>query len=341
MLGSDSLVGGFFSRLFSRTDGCSIQFLLDGKEEKDRVVVDINAVGEKRQTEQLHLYAWDEPVSGRVRVSPDSGTSVAHEGIVVQLIGSLCLPDEDKLEFMRLERRFEADTLTEPTEFDFRFAATKPYESFRGCKGRVTYTLRTSVLRAVKNTTAKQELWVVHCEKPLPAGKEKEKEEEKLSFYRETSFTEDGIAMNVGVSDMLHVEFLCNRRSFHLRERVMGRVTFKVAELDLQSGEVQLVRKEFFGITDEDCVTQVMGRLEVMDGTPIIGESVPVRLYLESIPRLTPTISAAGDSLRVRYYLHLALETGDGRRYFKQKEITLYRAPGQELVGLTNKGEEY
>lgn len=67
-----------------------------------------------------------------------------------------------------------------------------------------------------------------------------------------------------------------------------------------------------------------------MDGTPITGEVVPIRLYLGSIPRLTPTYSNIHQKFSVRYFLNLVLLTFNGKRYFKQQEITLYRRHGQE-----------
>jgi len=56
----------------------------------------------------------------------------------------------------------------------------------------------------------------------------------------------------------------------------------------------------------------------------IIGESIPIRLYLDGFD-LTPTYRNIANKYSVRYYLNLVLVDEEERRYFKQQEITLYR----------------
>ena len=139
--------------------------------------------------------------------------------------------------------------------------------------------------------------------------------------------------MDVGVDNVLHIEFKYDKKIFHLQERVLGKVTFKVMDLDLQYGEVGIVRKEFIGSgKPTDAVeTETLQKFEIMDGTPIVGEVVPIRLYLKSIPRLTPTYPNVHNCFRVLYFINLVLVTGEGKRYFKQQEVTLYRRRGQEI----------
>merc|ERR1740139_562715 len=70
--------------------------------------------------------------------------------------------------------------------------------------------------------------------------------------------------------------------------------------------------------------TQTLIRHEIMDGAPVKGEVIPVRLFLGGIPAdLTPTVMAPRFS--IRYYLNLVLVDEVDRRYFKQQEIILWR----------------
>ncbi len=71
--------------------------------------------------------------------------------------------------------------------------------------------------------------------------------------------------------------------------------------------------------------SETLTRHEVMDGAPVKGERVPVRLHLAGLP-LTPSIANAAGVLTVRYFLNLVLVDEEDRRYFKQQEVTLYRA---------------
>ena len=66
-----------------------------------------------------------------------------------------------------------------------------------------------------------------------------------------------------------------------------------------------------------------------MDGAPIRGETIPIRLFLAGLP-LTPTFRDINKRFSVRYYLNLVLVDEENRRYFKQQEITLFRIQGAD-----------
>jgi len=61
-----------------------------------------------------------------------------------------------------------------------------------------------------------------------------------------------------------------------------------------------------------------------MDGAPVRGESIPIRLFLSAFD-LTPTYKNIHNKFSVKYYLNLVLVDEDDRRYFKQTDITLWR----------------
>ncbi|XP_064384568.1 uncharacterized protein LOC135333524 [Halichondria panicea] len=67
-----------------------------------------------------------------------------------------------------------------------------------------------------------------------------------------------------------------------------------------------------------------LGKYEIMDGAPVRGESIPIRLFLAGYD-LTPTMRDINKKFGVRYYLNLVLVDEEERRYFKQQEIVLWR----------------
>jgi vacuolar protein sorting-associated protein 26 len=72
--------------------------------------------------------------------------------------------------------------------------------------------------------------------------------------------------------------------------------------------------------------TQTLVRYEVMDGQPVKGESIKVRLFLRGIAAdLTPTYESVYNRFSVQYFLNLVLVDEEDRRYFKQSEIFLWR----------------
>jgi len=61
-----------------------------------------------------------------------------------------------------------------------------------------------------------------------------------------------------------------------------------------------------------------------MDGAPVRGESIPVRLFLGAFD-LTPTYKNICNKFSVKYLLNLVLVDEEDRRYFKQTDINLWR----------------
>ena len=61
-----------------------------------------------------------------------------------------------------------------------------------------------------------------------------------------------------------------------------------------------------------------IAKYEIMDGAPVRGESIPIRLFLAGYD-LTPTMRDINKKFSVRYYLNLVLVDEEERRYFKQQ----------------------
>ena len=61
-----------------------------------------------------------------------------------------------------------------------------------------------------------------------------------------------------------------------------------------------------------------VAKYEIMDGAPVRGESIPIRLFLAGYD-LTPTMRDINNKFSVGYYLNLVLVDEEERRYFKQQ----------------------
>jgi len=66
-------------------------------------------------------------------------------------------------------------------------------------------------------------------------------------------------------------------------------------------------------------------RYELMDGAPVKGEVIPIRLPLSSVSRLTPTYRSVNGVFSVKYFMNLVLIDEEDRRYFKQHEMMFWR----------------
>lgn len=82
--------------------------------------------------------------------------------------------------------------------------------------------------------------------------------------------------------------------------------------------ELSLVRKETLGTGPSALIeTETLSKFEIMDGAPVKGEVIPVRLYLAST-ELTPSYTNINNRLSCEYSLNIVLLDEDNRRYFKQ-----------------------
>lgn len=62
-----------------------------------------------------------------------------------------------------------------------------------------------------------------------------------------------------------------------------------------------------------------------MDGCPGETEVIPFRMCMRGVKNLTPSYRSIHNRLFVRHWFMVTIYDDNGRRYFKQAEITFYR----------------
>lgn len=131
--------------------------------------------------------------------------------------------------------------------------------------------------------------------------------------------------MEVGIEECLHIEFEFLHSAFHLKDCILGKVSFNLVRIKIKMMELSIIRKETVG-ANQNAVTEsdTLAKFEIMDGAPVKGEIVPVRFYLSSTD-LTPTYHNVNNRFSCKYSLNLVLIDEQDRRYFKQQEIELWR----------------
>lgn len=91
--------------------------------------------------------------------------------------------------------------------------------------------------------------------------------------------------------------------------------------------ELSIIRRETTGAAPNQYnESETITKFEIMDGAPVRGETIPIRLFLGGF-ELTPTFRDVNKKFSTRYYLNLVLIDEENRRYFKQQEITVFRIP--------------
>ncbi|CEP18776.1 hypothetical protein [Parasitella parasitica] len=269
--------------------------------EEQRKQADIKV--EKNRRQRYPIFVDGEAVSGKIIVKLRDGKRLDHNGIKVSFIGNLFHERSKSYPFLSLSQDLAStgELTQQKTTFDFEFKnVEKQYECFYGVNVRVRYYICLEITRKFSNITRERDVWV-YSYPTLPS---------KISANKK---------MEVGIEDSLHIEFEYNKDRYHLRDIIVGRVQFYLIRVKIKTMELSIIKRETTGSSNENIT-----KFEIMDGAPIKGETIPIRLFLGGL-ELGPTFQDINKKFSVRYYLNLVLVDEENRRYFKQHEIFMYR----------------
>lgn len=286
--------------------GADIDIILDGAE--NRKLAEIKSEDGKK--DRYYLYYDGETVSGKVNITlKKPGTKLDHLGIKVEFIGEIELYADrgNHHEFSSLVKDLaRPGDLIQNTSYSFEFVnVEKPYESYTGTNVRLRYFIRVTIVRRLSDIIKEMDI-IVHT----------------LASYPEVN---SPIKMEVGIEECLHIEFEYNKSKYHLKDVIVGKIYFLLVRIKIKHMEIAIIKKESTGIGQNTFnENETIAKYEIMDGAPVRGESIPLRLFLAGY-ELTPTMKDINKKFSVRYFLNLVLVDEEERRYFKQQEIILWR----------------
>uniref|UniRef100_A0A8B9XL30 VPS26 retromer complex component B n=1 Tax=Bos mutus grunniens TaxID=30521 RepID=A0A8B9XL30_BOSMU len=267
---------------------------------------------EDGKKDKYFLFYDGETVSGKVSLAlKNPNKRLEHQGIKVEFIGQIELYYDrgNHHEFVSLVKDLaRPGEVTQSQAFDFEFThVEKPYESYTGQNVKLRYFLRATISRRLNDVVKEMDI-VVHT----------------LSTYPELN---SSIKMEVGIEDCLHIEFEYNKSKYHLKDVIVGKIYFLLVRIKIKHMEIDIIKRETTG-TGPNVYHEndTIAKYEIMDGAPVRGESIPIRLFLAGY-ELTPTMRDINKKFSVRYYLNLVLIDDEERRYFKQQEVVLWRGP--------------
>jgi len=299
--------------------------------------------GQFQQETSLFAYEQHQDVSGVATLQLAPGKKLEHLGIKIQFIGRIDMSmglneGRPHYDFVSLSKELAPPgILYQTTELPFFFRnMDKQHESYRGRNVSVRYFAKVVLERKFLPPIQKEhDIWIQVLGK-APAQNE-------------------AIKMEVGIEDCLHIEFEYERRVYHLQDTILGKIHFLLVRIKIKHMELAVIRRETSGDrvasvttgggntpslpgggslpSNNDSAganvfteTQTLVKYEIMDGAPVKGEVIPVKLSMRGIPAdLTPTYSSVNNRFSVRYFLNLVLVDEEDRRYFKQQEIILWR----------------
>ena len=302
--------------------GPQVTIYLSGSEGRRRKSVRQN------QTEPLEMmvYAGGETVSGTVEVATPSRKKVEYKGIKLEFIGQVEIYGSgNSPPFLMAARVLESapGVLASGRTYPFEINNSKIYETYAGLNVRLRYFLRVTVERPYASDYVKELDIAVE-------NSQSSQIEDHISTNKEPK----PIKLEVGIEECLHIEFEYDRDKYHLEDVIMGKIFFLLVRIKIKHMELAVVRRESCGLpggsTSND--SENITKYELMDGAPIKGECVPIRLFLGPLA-LRPTYRSIANVFTVKYFLNLVLIDEEDRRYFKQQEVTLWRKETEAGAG--------
>eukprot|EP01001_Neometanema_parovale_P007556 NODE_3855_length_1153_cov_63.935922_g3668_i0.p1 GENE.NODE_3855_length_1153_cov_63.935922_g3668_i0~~NODE_3855_length_1153_cov_63.935922_g3668_i0.p1 ORF type:complete len:306 (+),score=53.69 NODE_3855_length_1153_cov_63.935922_g3668_i0:43-960(+) len=297
-------------RIFGFGTPLDINVTFTDAETRKRVNTLIYTDEEGQRRETYYLFTNGDTVSGDVIICTPPGKRVDYTEVKCELVGQITVENDAKevTEFTTLTSVLSENDYAEDTkvlEYSFK-GSEMEFESYSGISARLRYFIRVTLSRSYAPTVVEeQEFWVQNV--------------------TEESEINSSIKMEVGIEDCLHIEFEYNKFKYHLNDVVIGKVYFLLVKIKIKHMELSIIRRETTGtganIYNE---SETVAKYEIMDGAPIKGECIPVRLFMGGF-HLTPTHTHIGNKFSVKYYLNLVLVDEEDRRYYKQQEIFLWR----------------
>ncbi|KAB2021324.1 hypothetical protein ES319_D07G131100v1 [Gossypium barbadense] len=265
---------------------------------------------ENGKTVMVALFQSQESIVGEVVIEPVHRKKVEHNGVKIELLGQIELYFDrgNFYDFTSLVRELDIPgELYERKTYPFEFSTVEmPYESYNGVNVRLRYILKVTISRNYVGNIVEYQEFVVRNYTPPPS-------------------INNIIKMEVGIEDCLHIEFEYSKSKYHLKDVIIGKIYFLLVRIKLKNMDLEIRCRESTGSGPNTYVeTETLAKFELMDGAPVRGESIPIRLFLSPY-ELTPTYQNINNKFSVKYYLNLVLVDEEDRRYFKQQEITMYR----------------
>jgi len=299
--------------IFGLGSTVQVEFKFAGSE--SRKMVDLHT---DKGPQKLLVYVGDEPVKGQVVCNVKGGKKIEHEGIKIEFIGEIELVYDRGSHYdftNQIQELAPPGVLSSSTTYEFEFANldnSKSHESYNGLNVRLRYYLKFTIMRSlVANYSKEQDIWVIN--------------------YHDPPEMNGSIKMEVGIEDCLHIEFEYGHSKYHLKDVILGKIYFLLVRIKIKYVELALVKRETTGSAPNQYTeSETLTKFEIMDGAPVKGESIPIRLFLGAFD-LTPTYKNIHNKFTVKYFLNLVLVDEEDRRYFKQTDINLWRKPASSL----------
>ena len=256
-------------------------------------------------------------IHGHLRVEPPPGKVDSHRGITLTVYGQYVTKTGEFLSrfFERAQHLAPIGDLATPIDTDFSFDNLDfPVSSYYGQTINAEYGIELKVMHRLSD-----------FKYTLPF----------LVFLFHPTSVQEPIHNEIGMTNVLHIEFVFPQADFDCREVVIGAAFFILVKLRIVNMNVSLYCVE----TYENGAKFIRERTivdtsELMDGAPVKGDNIPIRYFLGPFD-IWPYIAWKGSPLKVDYYLRSQMIDENGKKYYKRLKVNIVRKCPEELSSQT------
>jgi vacuolar protein sorting-associated protein 26 len=255
----------------------------------------------------LPFYGSSDPVIGTVTVDSPPGKAISHKGIAIELFGEFRTNQDAPLArfFSRKQVLKPEGEFQNSLPLEFKFENLKfPCSTYFGTQVNVVYGIEFRIVRRLSDFVNQSNfIVVIFAERPEPVPQHKE----------------------VGIANLLHVEFVFPQLYYDVRDSVVGAVYLIVIRLRLTYMSLTLYRQETYE-TETTSFKQrtALKVVEIMDGAPVRGDLIPVRFFLAEA-NFWPYRGFKGSTLKVEHYLRAEMVDENGKHYYKRMTLEFDR----------------
>jgi vacuolar protein sorting-associated protein 26 len=269
---------------------------------------DLVSYRDRVTTKGLPAYRREDKVTGHLSLIPPSGKTIKHQGIVLSVYGDFQGKDGDSWSrfYERVQYLAPPGDLLTTFSTDFSFDRLQfPTASYYGQYVDAVYGIEVKVIRRLKDFLQSSSFIV---------------------FFFETTTKEQPIHNEIGMTGVLHIEFIFSHGSYDCQDVVIGAAYMLLVKLRVVHMQISLYCVENYQRGAQVVKRNIIKSIEIMDGAPVRGESIPIRFFLGDC-NIWPWSDFPGSALKIEWYLRAQLIDENGKKYYKRLRVLIVRKP--------------
>jgi len=256
------------------------------------------------------IFLSTDKIEGKLKIPLINGSSFKHEGIYAAVVGQFRVKSDESIIpfFKRKKLIIQPGEITRESVLNFGIRSLDySVPSFYGTYVDVRYVLQVWVECGKNKMSGMTPIYLLKLdEKPQSVAPSK---------------------FDFGIQNILHIEYYLLNPIFDCGSVIIGRIYFSVIKIRIVQGFIEIRRDEELntGIVNLKNKATVC-RYELLDGVPVRGDYVPIRLFMPGV-KVWPYKNSENVDFKVYYSIRLLFYDEHGKKYVKELDDKVFRLP--------------